>query len=333
MAAAWKAFTAITLCAGGLAAQTPAESSWEQRIIIADQLIHQGNHAEAEEILLKAVAEADRVPPRGLRLATALHNLGYCYQDLGRAAKAEKLYLRAARIWEQAGSDCLIHLIICWNNLATLYMEAEQYGKAESLLRGPLTDRVEGLAPNHLQRGHFASILGQVYYTQGNYAEAEPLLRQALAIFESNLGPDHHGVAAALNNLGALHFSTGHLPEAWSEFERALGIYEKRATPEIPGLAKTLTSLATLAGIESRWEECEGFLDRALAAAEKTFGPVHPLVGEILWNRAAMLRKTQRKREAKEVERRAKEIFALWSLDNPFHHTIDVSEFPVRGPT
>ena len=326
MTAAGKALAAIVVCAAALAAQTPAERSWKQKIAAANQLLGQGNHAEAERIFLDVVEEAGTLSPRNPLLAAALNDLGYCYQDLGKAAEAERLFRRAARIWEQAEGQHEEDLLICLNNLAGLYVEARQYGKAEALLRGSITERAAALEPNHPQRGYIARNLGKVYCTRRRFADAEPLLLQSLAVLDRNFGPDHPEVAAAVNNLGALYLSTGRRAEAQAHFERALAILESWAKPDTHGLATTLANLSILAGLEQHWEVSKGYLNRALALVEKAFGPEDVLVGEILWHQAAMLRKMQRKREAKETETRAREILALWPTYSSLHHTIDITE-------
>ena len=52
-------------------------------------------------------------------------------------------------------------------------------------------------------------------------------------------------------------------------------------------------------------------------------GPAHPRVGEILWGYGHVLRQMKRKREAKEMKKRALAIHRRSQRENLLHNTID----------
>ncbi len=63
----------------------------------------------------------------------------------------------------------------------------------------------------------------------------------------------------------------------------------------------------------SRWAGYQ----RALAIREGTLGPEHPKLATSLENYAALLRETERKDKAEEMEARAKAIRAKHAQENP----------------
>jgi tetratricopeptide (TPR) repeat protein len=77
------------------------ESVWQKAIPEGKQLREQGRYAEAEQVHVLAVAEAEKFGPEDRRLALSLNELAALYHATGRLREAEPLYRRALAIWER----------------------------------------------------------------------------------------------------------------------------------------------------------------------------------------------------------------------------------------
>jgi tetratricopeptide (TPR) repeat protein len=87
--------------------------------------------------------------------------------------------------------------------------------------------------------------------------------------------------------------------------------------PGDPRIAASLTNLAVSYSDQGRYAEAEPLYKRSLAIYEKALGSEHLGVVNGLENYAALLRATNRRAEAKELETRAKAIRAKHARDNP----------------
>jgi tetratricopeptide (TPR) repeat protein len=272
------------------------EKSWEQWLEGVQQHQRDGNLAQAEADLLRALGETAAFPPGDVRRAVTLYNLGSVYQDLGSLAKAEKSYQQSLSAWEAAAGADHPSLSRPLSGLVALYMENGQYAKAERLHR-----RYAAL-PATPQLLH---TLAALYHARRKYPQAESLYRQALANAEKPFGQD---VAQLLNNLALLYAKTGRRPEAGATFERAVAIAEKALGPGHPNVARALSNWAAFACSQRLYADAEPLFQRALATAEQALGPENPLVGRILAEYALLLRKTKRKAEAAALDGRARAI-------------------------
>jgi hypothetical protein len=69
---------------------------------------------------------------------------------------------------------------------------------------------------------------------------------------------------------------------------------------------------------------------RALAIAESSLGPENRLVAKILTEYAVLLRKTNRKQEGSQLEKRAQAIGQNQAREDLGRHTIDFRDLPTR---
>jgi tetratricopeptide (TPR) repeat protein len=127
-------------------------------------------------------------------------------------------------------------------------------------------------------------------------------LKRALALWKQELGPTHPDTAIILSNLATLYGEQGRYTEAEPLHKRALAIREQTLGPTHPVTANSLSNLATLYFEQGRYTEAEPLLKRALAIYEQTFGPEHPDRLKIMGNYVILLRKTNRKGRAAEME-------------------------------
>jgi tetratricopeptide (TPR) repeat protein len=93
-------------------------------------------------------------------------------------------------------------------------------------------------------------------------------------------------------------------------FRRALSILDAEPQSNPTSVAISVLHLAELYRVQGRYEEAEPFYQRALALLEKVRGREHPELLGTLTGYAALLRKTGRKAEAKQLDDRAEAIRA-----------------------
>jgi len=166
---------------------------------------------------------------------------------------------------------------------------------------------------------------------QGAYSEAEVAYREALAICQRKQGHDRR-LADLLTNLGAPYANTKRYEEAPEYLRRSLAVYRRVLGDGHPDTIRPLVSLSTLYGKSGRLADAEHCLHPALAAARTSLGPEHPITGAILSNYAVVLRRLNRKAEAREAEKQMRAIRETMARENPAYHTVDLGELlPARG--
>ena len=105
-----------------------------------------------------------------------------------------------------------------------------------------------------------------------------------------------------------------------------------RTTPQAElGLARRLTILGELYSSASRLPEAEQVFQEALRVAEKPPALAREYLPELLSSYAAVLRKTDRRTEAKELEARAHRIRRELARQDSARYTVDVGDFVSRS--
>jgi tetratricopeptide (TPR) repeat protein len=121
----------LIMVAGALAEGLP----WRETLGRAEVLRQQHRLAEAEQILVALLAEAQRISPSDPSIGVALNNLGSVYEGQGKYLEAERSYQRSLLALERAlgvNHPYLARTVLV--NLSQVYMDTGQYDKAERLL-------------------------------------------------------------------------------------------------------------------------------------------------------------------------------------------------------
>ena len=93
-------------------------------------------------------------------------------------------------------------------------------------------------------------------------------------------------------------------------YQRALAIKEKCLGLNHPSVATTVNNLGQVFLLQRRYVDAEPHFRRALEIREARLGKEHPDVATTLNDYASLLRKTNRKSEAREMSVRANRILA-----------------------
>ncbi|HEU4683230.1 MAG TPA: tetratricopeptide repeat protein, partial [Nitrospira sp.] len=194
-----------------------------------------------------------------------------------------------------------------WNTWRQGGLQALQEGRladAERLLTAAL-EQAEKYGPEDLRVADAANDLAVVYANEGKPLEAELLFARALKIGEKGLGMDHPGVGATVQNLGILYATQQRYQDAEPLLKRALAINLKEFGGKHPRTALSLKTLSSFYAIQGHLAEAEQLINKSLAILEESqVRQGDPQLTSTLEVLAAILRNTNREREAEEVERR-----------------------------
>jgi len=194
-----------------------------------------------------------------------------------------------------------------WHTWREGGLKALQDGRlqeAERLLIAAL-EQAEKYGTEDLRVADAANDLAVVYATAGKNTEAELLFNRALAIGEKGLGTDHPGVGATVQNLGILYATQHKFRDAEPLLKRALAINLKQYGVNHARTALTLKTLSSFYAIQGQLGEAERLIQKSLAILEQNRVQQNdPQMTATLEVFAAILRNTNREREAQEVEQR-----------------------------
>jgi tetratricopeptide (TPR) repeat protein len=221
------------------------------------------------------------------------------------APKWMRFLMLAALAWPgfAFGQDTL------WNTWRQGGLQALHEGRlvdAERLLTAAL-EQAEKYGLDDLRVADAANDLAVVYANSGRPLEAELLFSRALAIGEKGLGADHPGVGATIQNLGILYATQERYKEAEPLLKRSLAINLKEYGGTHPRTALSLKTLSSFYAIQGQMGEAERLIQKSLAILEESrVRPGDPQLVSTLEVLAAILRNTNREREADEIEGRLK---------------------------
>lgn len=162
----------------------------------SDLLIRQGRHAEAEELLRKAIEFNNIVQDYEASIALN-HNLS-------------NLLLAQNRLQEAADRiDCILEnmdsshrlLPTILTNKGVVYGRLGNYDSAEAMIHLALQMHEKSLGASHPTCASLLNFLSEIYISKGKYEQAETMSRKALSIMGQTLGLDHQFAAEALLNL------------------------------------------------------------------------------------------------------------------------------------
>jgi tetratricopeptide (TPR) repeat protein len=215
-----------------------------------------GQHAEAEQMLLKSFSLAERLGEMGIA-SVAAGNLALLYretQDLGRAEEMVRQALQLESNLKHKNGVARANL-----NLGAILFEKGRFDDAASHFKESLRLYEALEFPDLAAQALFN--LANVHRAQKQYDEAETCYRKSVDLFLS--ANDASGVARAAGNLGALYLDNGHLAEAEEEFNVALDA--AREAGEGRAIAMQIRNLAVLAHARGDTEKaCQG-LRKSLA--------------------------------------------------------------------
>jgi tetratricopeptide (TPR) repeat protein len=261
--------------------------------------------------------------------ANTLGDLGYVCFILGRYPEAETLYQRSLTLFTATRGPDHPETARTLRRLAELETAEKRYGEAERLLNKAIPIWKAALGPDHPDVGVALVDLGMVYYQESKLNDADSYLRQAEGIFERSLNPDDSRTLSLLNDLATIQQAKHLYREAAELYSRALAIGER--TPGSQGLVVAIT-LSNLAGAycgDGRYAEAEPLYLRALKIVGEGTDRT-PDYAVILDNYAALLKKMNRKKEARKIDAQLRSMKTAFA--SPDHNASQVDWHELQKP-
>lgn len=198
------------------------------------------------------VAEAARLNARVLEL----YKSGKFDEALPLAQQVLTLREKALAPTDRRIADAL-------TNLAVIYADKKETGKAESLFQRALTIYENALGPASDAALVVVSRLMVLRFNKGDYDKAEALAQQLVAGNEKKLGANNIGVAVALTNLANIYAAKSELAKARQTFARVLDIIDQAAPPALPaGMYEPLANYLTLLYRQQQTDEVKAQIER-----------------------------------------------------------------------
>jgi tetratricopeptide (TPR) repeat protein len=315
---------AASLAAGVLFAQT---GDWQRLMEQGQALARAASYGAAAAAYREALRIAEPFGSNDRRFLAALNSLALAYEEMGRFSEAQRHFQKALSILDEAGQINQPDRALLLINLALLYQEHGQAGKSEAALSEEIAMGADALPPDDVRWMPARAALAELLLIHGRSQEAERLLQESLRVFEKH--PEHwqQQIGIVLGDLGVVRQSQGRNDESEHLFLEAVGVLEAEMGPRHPLVLRPLINLAQLYAVTSRRDNANATFRRAIAIAEQSLGAEHPTYGHALQIYAAFLRSTGRKREAKALEARSKNVLRDNARRDGVGLTVDASAF------
>jgi tetratricopeptide (TPR) repeat protein len=189
-------------------------------------------------------------------------------------------------------------LAIALNNRGLVLSDDGQFDAADKSLHEALAIWQRALGERHVYTGQAWYALAYNSFNAGKLPQAEVQIANALKIEQAVLDADNPTIANTLTVQGQILDGVGKLPEAEASLKQAIAIYRKAfGKPHfLIGIADVYLGL-----IESKLGDTAGALatlDDAKHNYDVGYGKLHPNHGDLLVNRAKVLARAGRMREA-----------------------------------
>lgn len=292
----------------------------EDTILKAQELYTAGMLAEAAQELTTLMRSPEAANYTDVQAATAYSNLATVYQDMGRIMDAERAYQRARDLLAERVNDpvCLVLWFRTSNNLASMYMETEQIGKAQRL--------VDTLVKTELPYGEdvvrFRGSQASLLMVRGRDRDAEKLFNELLEYWQQTKNAKESAVL--LNNLGVLAIRRSDWSTAAQRMSQSLDLMEQAVGKEHPAVLTTRANYGYVLLMAGRKQEAAVVLESAFATARRLQGDSTPVKAQLALLYSQALEATGRREEAKSLKAEARRMSSALTATDPTRHTVDI---------
>lgn len=289
----------------------------------ATELEREKNFAEAETILRTALQEAENTKDAE-NVGFALSRLGDLYNLQGRADEARAFLTRAIHAWISNGDAPNPRLIRAAGDLMMIYNDSGDAASAAGFWTKTLQPMLSRVGPDTIESAELLEQHSMVYVIAKRYGKAEPLLTGAIEILERKAEQGQEELAIVLTNRAAIRIRLRNPGEAIADLAEALSILEKTGQAADPGTGFVIGKMGVAYSDMRRFDQADLQFSRAIRILAQW--PASIQEADILKSYATLLQKTGRKREAREMDLRAKVVLDEIA-GKPRGERIDASEF------
>ena len=296
-----------------------------QHLAAAQELKRAGNFVRAQSELDLALEEA-RTAGDSAAIAQVLDRMGAVDDDLGHFVDAERHFQGALTIWRiRLGPDhpSLIRVV---NELAAVYLETGQPGKAERLDLARWRDRLETANPSSVELLPLLDNLGTLAAMRGRFDEAFQRFQEALEVIERRGGSDSADYAWTMNNLGLACLRARQYGAAIRHLSVSLALWERVRGANVLNVGLTAYNLALAYQGAGAMESAESQMRRSFEILEPALGPDSLRIAGVLRSYGLLLGKLHRKAEAREFLARAEHIVREQAPQDPGRFAVDAAD-------
>ena len=270
-------------------------------------------------------ARRDAATRRRQQLGGNRHRLLGCNaHDLGNHAEAERLFTSALSILKRLNGAESPDATTIKMHLAELYWEEGRAREAEILLRKVVAAREREPRRPPPMWPPPRSISRWPAARKARSGKPRNCCAPPCPPIESSFGADSPMLLSVLDPLASVLTSLHRYSEALGYSERAWKIIQHSPQVAGPDRVNTTIALSSLYSMTGQPKEAAYFAGEGLALVESVYQPDNPRVGWYLKTYAAVLRRLNRKEEAKAAEKRAAAILAA-SSGGRSRQTVNVS--------
>ncbi|MFN8352017.1 MAG: CHAT domain-containing protein [Flavobacteriales bacterium] len=254
---------------------------------------HLGRIRAAEEQYLRAIKVLGDATDEAIlvRKVSTYGNLGVLWQNAGDLARAKSYYLQslhysdrviAAATDQFTRDEAIVNRSRTYVNLATVYFQAGDPGKARELLDLAWRDRSGVLEPDDAQLIAIKERYADLELNAGNLAKAGELQRAYLLACERRFGTRSEEYIRAASKLGDILARQERFAQADSLFAASMSAGAKAMIPETDAvLARTRMSRAAMYMKAGRWSEALTELEQARKVYTAIYDSAHHKVAQV----------------------------------------------------
>jgi tetratricopeptide (TPR) repeat protein len=280
--------------------------TWKEWVSEGRALADAGNYRVAAQAFEQALTAAGGCNMTDRERVRTISFLAYAYAEAGQYAESERAVRHALEIVQKTdGADSLDYALLL-GNAAVLPTHSGNREAEKAILREAIAAHARTGSARDLAM--VRACLAQILMQQKRYGEAETVLLDSQPDFARLKMTYPQLLSDLLNGLGLIRYAQGRFAEAVEAQRGSLNALEDAVGAEHPSLVVSLNNLATTFVRMGHLEEGGSTYQRAITVCTKTLGEDHPNCGVLLENYAFVLRKLGRKREAKQMAARSKQI-------------------------
>jgi len=233
--------------------------------------LKRGNHAQAMELLNKALAKTELLPNTPIRVRI-LRVIASLHAEIGETEKALDYAHQALAVQDTLTNDDERGHI--YNTIARIYYSRSEYGTAlEYATKALSLFEVQGLKE---QAARIIGNIGAIDFIHGNYPEALEKMFTSLNYFESENMP--YDVTRLYDAIAGVYDAQGKHGIAIEYLHRALAQREK--IDDKVGIAHTLGNMGNVFHLASEYDKAIEYHSRALEMS-RNLGLVYDCLREI----------------------------------------------------
>lgn len=203
-------------------AATELEARWRADVTAGRDAQQRGDLANAERILVAALAKAEALPQKDSAIALTANQLGEVFLESGKNEEAEPHFKRALEIWTRALGPDDSKCAETQNKLGLCYFRQGKPDEAEQLFQYALDALEKQKGQDDPAVATALNNLAGVRKMRGDYDAAERLYLRSLAIKEKTLSGNSPELTRSVYNLARLYHAEEKHDLAERNYRRAL---------------------------------------------------------------------------------------------------------------